>query len=303
VRLETEGRWLDGGFYLGSHDLYDWLREMTPAEKRGIGMTRISHINELYGGNEALERLQRRDARFFNTCMMMTVLGAAVSDALEDGQIVSGVGGQYNFVAMAHSLRDGRSILMFRAGRDGASGLASNVLWNYGHTTIPRHLRDVAISEYGVADLRGASDAECIERMLGLCESRFVPQLLQKAQAAGKLAREFAAPAAWASNAPDFLSRLLRPYRQMGLLPDYPLGCDFTAVEQRLVKALGWLKSATATWSGKIATVLAANSHGGSGDPEALQRMGLDAPKNWRERLDARLVVLALSKTTGKSDT
>jgi len=303
ARLAEEGRWLDGGFYLGSHDLYQWLREMSPAEQRGIGMTRISHINELYGGNEALERLQRRDARFFNTCMMMTVLGAAVSDALADGQVVSGVGGQYNFVAMAHALRDGRSVLLFRAGRGGAEGGASNVLWNYGHTTIPRHLRDIAISEYGVADLRGASDAECIERMLGLCEARFLPQLQHKAQTAGKLAREFAAPSAWASNTADFLSKLLRPYRQMGLLPDYPLGSDFTPVEQRLVKALGWLKTATSGWSGKIATVFAANSHGRNGDLEALQRMRLDAPTHWRERLDARLVALALAKTSGKSDT
>jgi len=303
ARLEHEGRWLDGGFYLGSHELYDWLRQMPPEELRGLGMTRISHINELYGGNEALERLQRRDARFFNTCMMMTVLGAAVSDALADGQVVSGVGGQYNFVAMAHSLRDGRSILMFRAGRDGADGMASNVLWNYGHTTIPRHLRDIAISEYGVADLRGASDDECIERMLGLCEARFVPQLQHRAQTAGKLSSDFAAPAAWTRHTPDFQSRLLRPYRQMGLLPDYPLGSDFTPVEQRLVRALGWLKTSTASFPAKIGTVLAANSHRGDQDAEALQRMSLDAPKNWRERLDARLVSLALSKTSGKSDT
>ena len=73
-------------------------------ERRGIGMRRVSEVNELYGGNEALERLQRRDARFFNTCMMATALGAAVSDGLEDGRVVSGVGGQYNFVAMAHAL-------------------------------------------------------------------------------------------------------------------------------------------------------------------------------------------------------
>jgi acyl-CoA hydrolase len=302
ARLEAEGRWLDGGFYLGSHDLYDWLREMTPAEKRGIGMTRISHINELYGGNEALERLQRRDARFFNTCMMMTVLGAAVSDALEDGRVVSGVGGQYNFVAMAHALRDGRSILMFRGTRDAADGVRSSVLWNYGHTTIPRHLRDIAISEYGVADLRGAGDGECIERMLGLSEARFLPQLLHKAQSAGKLDRNFVAPAAWASNSTAYLKNLLRPYRQMGLLPEYPLGCDFTPVEQRLVRALGWLKAAAATTSGKIATMLAATSHRDAVDQEALARMDLDAPNDWRERLSARLVALALSKTSGKSD-
>ena len=302
ARLDSEGRWLDGGFYLGSHDLYQWLREMPAAERRGLGMTRISHINELYGGNEALERLQRRDARFFNTCMMMTVLGAAVSDALADGQVVSGVGGQYNFVAMAHALRDGRSVLMFRAGRGGVEGIASNVVWNYGHTTIPRHLRDIAISEYGVADLRGASDAECIERMLGLCEARFLPHLQHKAQSAGKLSREFAAPASWAANSSDSLARRLRPYRQMGLLPEYPLGSDFTPVEQRLVKGLGWLKAATSKLSGKVATILAANAHRADVDSEALQRMGLDAPDDWRERLDARLVSLALSKTSGKSD-
>jgi acyl-CoA hydrolase len=36
--------------------------------------------------------------------MMMTVGGAACSDGLENGKVVSGVGGQYNFVAMAHEL-------------------------------------------------------------------------------------------------------------------------------------------------------------------------------------------------------
>ena len=46
--------------------------------------------------------------------MMATALGDAVSDGLEDGRIVSGVGGQYNFVAMAHALDDARSVLMFR---------------------------------------------------------------------------------------------------------------------------------------------------------------------------------------------
>ena len=104
ARLEREGEFLHGAFYLGSQAFYDWLRDLADDERRGIGMTRVSEINELYGGNEALERLQRRDARFFNTCMMATALGAAVSDALEDGRVVSGVGGQYNFVAMAHAL-------------------------------------------------------------------------------------------------------------------------------------------------------------------------------------------------------
>ena len=98
--LERDGQYLHGAFYLGSHDFYDWLRNLGDDERRGIGMKRVGQVNELYGGNETLERLQRRDARFFNTCMMATALGAAVSDALDDGRVVSGVGGQYNFVAM-----------------------------------------------------------------------------------------------------------------------------------------------------------------------------------------------------------
>ena len=30
----------------------------------------------------------------------------------------------------------------------------SNVLWNYGHTTVPRHYRDIFVSEYGIAATR-----------------------------------------------------------------------------------------------------------------------------------------------------
>lgn len=296
-RLRREGRWLDGGFYLGSRELYDWLRTLPDDEKRGIGMSRISHINELYGGNETLERLQRRDARFFNTCMMMTALGAAASDALADGRVVSGVGGQYNFVAMAHALRDGRSVLMLRAVRESSGRSESNVLWNYGHATIPRHLRDVAITEYGIADLRDASDEDCAQRMIGVADARFQDGLLTQAKSSLKLAVDFSAPPAWRGNTPQRLFDTLRPFRKNGLLPDYPLGCDFTEEEQRLVRALGWLKAATRTPIDKARTVMEAFANGATEDTEAMQRMGLIKPNGFSERLNARLVALALRRT------
>jgi hypothetical protein len=47
-----------------------------------------------------------------------------------------------------------------------------------------------------------------------------------------------------------------------------------------------------------LRTVLSALAGGRSDDREALQRMKLDAPRGLREMLDARLVSLALSKTT-----
>ena len=72
------------------------------------------------------------------------------------------------------------------------------------------------------------------------------------------------------------------------LLVDYPLGCDFTPVEQRLVRALGWLKSATATEYGFVAVPVVDTSgdllpHGGDRGVDALlqvgyhSRAGLDA--------------------------
>ena len=295
ARLEAEGQWLHGGFYLGSVDLYEWLRTMPPEEARGLGMTRISHINELYGGRELLEKLQRHEARFFNTCMMMTALGAAVSDGLEDGRVVSGIGGQYNFVAMAHALREGRSVLLFRATREAGGQVRSSVLWNYGHCSIPRHLRDLAVNEYGIADLRGVDDAGCVRAMLAIADARYAPALREQAMRALKLPAE--EPAARVrENSPQAIARKLAPFRASGLISDYPLGCDFTPVEQRLAKALGWLKSSTATRAGKLRALLQAFTTSSAVDAEAMQRMGLTRPRGFAEYLQARLLRLALAK-------
>lgn len=301
ARLERDGEYLHGAFYLGSPAFYDWLRHLPDDQRRAIGMRRISEINQLYGGHESLERLQRSGSRFFNTCMMATALGDAVSDGLEDGRIVSGVGGQYNFVAMAHALDDARSVLMFRSQRGEGDKAESSVRWNYGHTTIPRHLRDVYVDEYGIADLLGQTDEDCVIAMAGITDLRFQAGLLEKAKHAKKLRADFRAEPEWARNTPQRLRDALAPFRNDGTLPDYPLGSDFTEVEQRLVKALGWLKTRTDTLPGKLRTVCSALYAGRRTDTEALQRMALDRPAGAGEWLYARLVSLALAKTGSTS--
>ncbi|HET6395946.1 MAG TPA: acetyl-CoA hydrolase/transferase C-terminal domain-containing protein [Pseudoxanthomonas sp.] len=299
ARLEREGEYLHGAFFLGSHAFYDWLRGLPDDQRRAIGMRRIREVNQLYGGDEALERLQRRHARFFNSCMMATALGAAVSDALEDGRVVSGVGGQYNFVAMAHALPDARSVLMLRAVREAGGRAESNLRWNYGHATIPRHLRDVYVDEYGIADLRHASDEDCVLAMAGIADARFRDGLLQAAREAGKLRAGFVPPPRWDRNTPQRLAGALAPFRADGTLPDYPLGSDFTPVEQRLVRALAWLQARTATRRGKVRTVLEALRPNAHHDAEALQRMALAAPHGPGERVQARLLRLALARAPG----
>jgi len=242
------GIFMTGGFFLGPNDFYERLRTMPSQDLARIDMTRIDFINQIYGtrpGESALKRVQRCKARFMNTTMKVTLLGAAASDALDSGQVVSGVGGQYNFVAMAHAIPDARSILMLRATHENRDGLKSGIVWNYGHVTIPRHLRDIVITEYGVADLRGQSDGEVVQRLIAIADSRFQPELIDEAKAHGKLSASYQLPERYCQNYPDALDAKLHPWSEAGLLPAFPFGTDLTRDELHIVTALKRLKRAT----------------------------------------------------------
>jgi hypothetical protein len=297
LKREVGGVVLHGAFFLGPKSFYRRLREMAPEQIARIRMMPVSFTNELYGEEDA-KRRARVDARFVNNAMMATLLGAAISDGLENGQVVSGVGGQYNFVAQAFALAGARSILTLEATRQDRSGSASNIRWSYGHETIPRHLRDVIVTEYGIADIRGKSDAEVIAAMLGVADSRFQDDLMRQAKDAGKLPKNFEIPAAQRDNVPERIARALKPAREAGLLPLFPFGSDFTAIEQRLIPALQFLQDAQRAplrlpgllWLGSSRRPDAA-------DQECLARLGLDKPATFSERAYRALVSAALAKT------
>ncbi|HUH31518.1 MAG TPA: acetyl-CoA hydrolase/transferase C-terminal domain-containing protein [Rhodanobacter sp.] len=297
------GHYLRGAFFLGSHELYQWLAATEAADPDAIEMGPVSSVNAIHGVHQSVAVLQHRGARFFNTCMLATVLGAASSDTLEDGAVVSGVGGQYDFVAMAHELPDGRSIMLLRAVREGPHGLESNIRWNYGQATLPRHLRDIFVTEYGVADLRGKSDGECVEAMLSICDARFIDALCAQAKAHGKLAADFQVPAEWRRNRPHYLREALRPLQRKGVLAPFPFGSDFTEVEQRLLPALRWLQTCGRTWLGRL-RLLGAACHPGTvaaGEADALLRMGLDVPRTVVEWVQRRLLQAALRRASRRS--
>ncbi len=292
------GHYLRGAFFLGSRQLYEWLAGTEATDPDAIDMCAVSNVNQLYGDHQALTSLQRRDARFFNTGMMASLLGAAASDTLADGEVVSGVGGQYNFVSMAHELPGGRSVLMLRATRNHRGGIESNIRWDVGQTTIPRHLRDIYVTEYGVADLRGKSDSECIEAMLSICDARFLDALSAQARAHGKLAADFTIPDAWRLHQSQHLQASLQPFRGKGVLPQFPFGSDFDAVELRLLPALEWLKDSAGHWRGRGALLRALLRPGpvAAGEDEALARMGLGKPGRWIEYMQRHLLRAALRR-------
>jgi hypothetical protein len=297
LKREVDGVVLHGAFFLGPKSFYRALREMTASQIARIQMMPVSFTNELYG-DEDLKRRARVDARFVNNAMMATLMGSAISDGLENGQVVSGVGGQYNFVAQAFALRGARSILTVEATRSGTK-TQSNIRWSYGHETIPRHLRDIIVTEYGVADIRGKSDADVIAAMLQVADSRFQNELARQAMDAGKLPKGFEIPAEYRENFPERIANALKPARDAGLLPSFPFGSDFTDVEQRLIPALQFLQDAQRAplhlagllWQGLTRIPDAP-------EKECLARLGLDRPATLSERAYRALVSAALARSS-----
>ena len=285
TRLQ-HGVFMHGGFFLGPQDFYERLRTMPEQELAKIDMTRIDFINQLYGrapGESELKRAQRRLGRFMNTTMVITLLGAAASDCLDTGEVVSGVGGQYNFVAMAHALRDGRSVLMLRATHEHKDGLRSSIVWNYGHATIPRHLRDIVITEYGVADLRGCSDSEVIKRLIAIADSRFQDQLAGEAKLHGKLELGYTVPGRYRENLPAALDAKLHPWSQAGLLPDFPFGTDLNDDELHIVRALKRLKRATDHPVELVTMALKSLWDNKEAPPAYLERLGLNDAASFKQ--------------------
>jgi len=290
---------VDAGFFFGPKAFYAQLANLAYEQRRLFAMRGISFVNELYGHEWELKCAQRRHARFINTTMMLTGLGAAISDSLEDGRVVSGVGGQYNFIAMAHALPEARSILCLRATRTTKGRALSNIVWNYAHTTIPRHLRDIVVTEYGVADFRGKTDKEIVVALIDIMDARFQDTFVADARRAGKLTKDFRVSEQARANTPGALAQKFHPWRQQGLFSELPFGSDFTAEELTLAKALKTLAGQSAGIMSKLRLLVAAARVDVS-DPKLrtyLERMDLARPQTHSEAWQRRLVAVALRQT------
>jgi len=228
--------------------------------------------------------------------MLASVLGSIASDQLENGQVVSGIGGQYNFVAMGHALPDARVIIMIKSTKGSGKSLKSNIVFSYGHCSLPKHMRDIVVTEYGIADIRSLPDQEVIARMINVADSRFQSHLLDQAKKTGKIPLDYEIPVEYRNNLPQKISVLLKPYQAQGLFPRFPFGTDLTAEEVALGGALKSLKALTKANRLKMAKGLLLefvrpipqSAH------NYLQRMDLLSPSSWNEKIQRKTVVFAL---------
>lgn len=290
-----KGTIIQGAFFVGLKSFYQALNDMSEEERQLFAMSGVEKVNQLYG-DEELRTLQRKDGRFVNTGMMATVLGAIVSDQLEDGRIVSGVGGQYNFVAMGHALHDARVIIVLRSTKGSGRKLRSNIRFNYGHCTIPKHLKDIIITEYGIADVRGKPDKQVIAEMINIADSRFQKQLLAKAKKYGKIPMDYEIPEEYRHNTPEKLKALLAPYHAQGYFPPFPFGTDLTKDDIELAGSLKALKSLAGGYPLQVAKgmLLELLRPIPKGIDHHLERLELLRPFGVKERIYRKMVVLAL---------
>jgi acyl-CoA hydrolase len=292
-----QGKIILGAFFIGPRDFYEALNSMSEEERMQFGMSGVEKVNQLYG-DEELRSLQRKDGRFVNAGMMVNVFGAITSDTLESGRVVSGIGGQYNFVSMAHALPDARLIMMIRSTRMCGSKVKSNIVYSYGHTSIPEHLRDIVVTEYGIADVRGKPDSKVIEEMLKITDSRFQNDLIMEAKRNGKLAPDFQLAREYTHNYPQKIDLLLKPFKEDGYFPPFPFGTDLTSDEIAIGSSLKRLST-----SNKVGVLMDIIAEMFKSVPSCatsyLRRMQLDQPTTAKEKI-LQKVVLSAMRANGK---
>ncbi|HOP30618.1 MAG TPA: acetyl-CoA hydrolase/transferase C-terminal domain-containing protein, partial [Spirochaetota bacterium] len=274
---------------------YKALNDMPEEERMQFGMSGVEKVNQLYG-DEELRRLQRKDGRFINTGMNASIFGSISSDQLTDGRVVSGIGGQYDFAAMAHALKDGRLIMMIKSVKGSGKNLKSNIVFNYPQCSIPRHLRDIVVTEYGMADIRGKNDSEIIAAMINIADSRFQKQLLEQAKKAKKISRDYEIPEEYRNNTPEKNAELIKPYQEQGYFKVFPFGTDFKMEEVMLASSMRALKELASDKPLKLLRGLLLEAI--KPVPESasvfIRHMELEKPASLKERIARNMVILAL---------
>ena len=157
---------MDIGEIMGTPRLFDWA-----ADNRAINMEPsdtlhdphlIAALGEFVSVNSAIE---------------VDLLGQVNAESV-DGRQIAGIGGQFDFVLGASRAARGRSIIALPStGKGGAVSRIVRRLPAGARVTTPRYLADAVVTEYGVAELAGKSDAGRARALIGVAHPAFRERL------------------------------------------------------------------------------------------------------------------------------
>jgi len=157
-------------------------------------------------------------------------------------------------------------------------------------------LRDIVITEYGIADCKSKTDSETIKSILNITDSRFQDELLQKAKQHGKVPLDYEIPKLFRQNLPEKIFPVIHEMQLKGYCKPFPFGCDLTEDEVVIEKALLSLKYFNNFKM--VITIISALLFFGKKEKVAkyLIRMQLNSPKNMKEYVYKKLLTFAIYK-------
>lgn len=168
------GRTVTGGLF-GTRRLYDFAHDNPAIELRPLSYTHdpavLGRLDGLVAINSAVE----------------VDLGGQVNAETVNGVHVGAVGGQVDFVRAALASKGGRSVIALPSTAKG--GRKSRIVLRPGDgvTTSARSDADTVVTEYGVADLRGATLSLRAERLIAVAHPAFREELESAIRRLGRL--------------------------------------------------------------------------------------------------------------------
>ena len=147
------------GMAVGSHELYDWLAD-TPSVQ--LVSANITHEIRVLGSIERFVSI--------NSAVEIDLEGQVNAEVVA-GRQISGTGGSVDFMRAAKASRGGRSIIAMTA--TAKDGEVSRIVPQVEMVTALRTDIDIVVTEYGVADLRHATQQERREALIGIAHPDF----------------------------------------------------------------------------------------------------------------------------------
>lgn len=154
------------GLISGSSQLHHFVHQNPEISLRATDYTHdprvLSRLNQFTAINSAIE----------------VDLTGQVNAEIANGRYVGAVGGALDFIRAANQSHGGISIIALPASGRNFSRIVSQL---QGPVSTPRSDVGIIVTEYGIADLRGLSIPQRIEKMLSICDPKFRPLLQQNA--------------------------------------------------------------------------------------------------------------------------
>ncbi len=162
-------------FSKGEQKLYDFLDENPLIQMKSVEYTNDTSIIRKNSLTHSI-----------NSAVEVDVTGQISAESVGP-RIISGVGGQMDFVRGASLSQGGKSIIAIRSKTNsGESKIVPTLKVGSGVTTTRNHVQFV-VTEHGVADLRGKSIKERVEEMVTIADPKFMNQIYEESKKIYKL--------------------------------------------------------------------------------------------------------------------